>query len=80
MNLGTEEDKKEVNIGANLEDSVKNRSIQMLRDCNTVGELTLLVLHFITNVAVSKSRHRLFDYPTKERLKRIGKTFLKILS
>ena len=32
MNLGTEEDKKEVKIGANLEPSVKQRLIQMLHD------------------------------------------------
>ena len=32
VNLGTEEDKKEVKIGANLEDSVKKRLIQMLHD------------------------------------------------
>ena len=32
VNLGTKEDKKEVKIGANLEDSVKKRLIQMLRD------------------------------------------------
>ena len=32
VNLGTEEDKKEVKIGANLEPSVKQRLIQMLRD------------------------------------------------
>ena len=32
VNLGTEEDKKEVKIGANLEDVVKKRLIQMLRD------------------------------------------------
>ena len=31
INLGTEEDKKEVKIGANLESSVKQRLIQMLR-------------------------------------------------
>ena len=34
MNLGTEEDKKDVKIGANLEDSVKKRLIKML--CNYV--------------------------------------------
>ena len=32
VNLGTETDKKEVKIGANLELSVKQRLIQMLRD------------------------------------------------
>ena len=32
VNLGTEEDKKEVRISANLEPSVKQRLIQMLRD------------------------------------------------
>ena len=32
VNLGTEEDKKEVKIGSNLEDSVKKRLIQMLHD------------------------------------------------
>ena len=32
VNLGTEEDRKEVKIGANLESSVKQRLIQMLRD------------------------------------------------
>ena len=32
MNLGTEEDRKEVKIGANLELSVKQRLIQMLHD------------------------------------------------
>ena len=32
MNLGTKEDKKEVKIGANLEDSVKNRLIQMFHE------------------------------------------------
>ena len=32
VNLGTEEDKKEVKIGVNLEDSVKKRLIQMLCD------------------------------------------------
>ena len=32
INLGTEIDKKEVKIGANLELSVKQRLIQMLRD------------------------------------------------
>ena len=30
INLGTEVDKKEVKIGANLEDSVKSRLVQML--------------------------------------------------
>ena len=29
---GTKEDKKEVKIGANLEDSIKNRLIQMLHE------------------------------------------------
>ena len=32
VNLGTEEDKKKVKIGANLEPSIKQRLIQMLRD------------------------------------------------
>ena len=32
MNLGTEKDRKEVKIGVNLEPSVKQRLIQMLRD------------------------------------------------
>ena len=32
INLGTEEDKKEVKIGANLEPSFKQRLIEMLRD------------------------------------------------
>ena len=32
VNLGTKEDKKEVKIGVNLEPSVKQRLIQMLRD------------------------------------------------
>ena len=32
INLGTEADKKEVKIGANLEDSVKSRLVQMLHD------------------------------------------------
>ena len=32
VNLGTEEDKKEIKIGDNLEDSVKKRLIQMLHD------------------------------------------------
>ena len=32
VNLGTEEDKKEVMIGANLEENVKKRLIQMLHD------------------------------------------------
>ena len=32
VNLGTEDGKKEVKIGSNLEDSVKNRLIQMLCD------------------------------------------------
>ena len=32
MNLGTEEDKKEVKIGADLEQSIKERLIQMLHD------------------------------------------------
>ena len=30
--MGTEEDKKEVKIGANLEDNIKNRLIQMFHD------------------------------------------------
>ena len=30
--MGTEEDKKEVKIGANLEDNVKSRLVQMLHD------------------------------------------------
>ena len=43
--------------------------------CDTVGELAvILVLHFVfTNVAVSKSRRRLFFYPTKEGVKRTEK-------
>ena len=32
VNLGTEEDKKEVKVGANLEPSVKKRLIQLLHD------------------------------------------------
>ena len=32
INLGTEADKKEIEIGANLEDSVKSRLVQMLHD------------------------------------------------
>ena len=32
VNLGTEEDRKEVKIGANLEDNIKDRLIQMLHD------------------------------------------------
>ena len=32
MNLGTEEDRKEVKIGANLEHGFKKRLIQMLHD------------------------------------------------
>ena len=32
INLVTEEDKKEVNVGANLEPSVKERLIQLLHD------------------------------------------------
>ena len=31
VNLGTEEDKKEIKIGSNLEDNVKKRLIKMLR-------------------------------------------------
>ena len=30
--MGTEEDNKEIKIGSNLEDNVKNRLIKMLRD------------------------------------------------
>ena len=32
VNLGTEDDKKEVKIGANLEDGTKNKLIQMLHE------------------------------------------------
>ena len=32
-------------------------------------------MHFIINVADSKSHHRLFFYPIKEKVKRTGKTF-----
>ena len=32
INLGTEADKKEVKIGANLEDNVKSRLVRMLHD------------------------------------------------
>ena len=32
VNLGTKKDRKEVKIGANLEPSVKQRLVQMLRD------------------------------------------------
>ena len=32
INIGTEEDKKEVKVGANLEPSVKGRLIQLLHD------------------------------------------------
>ena len=32
MNLGTEEDKKEIEIGVDLEDNVKKRLTQMLYD------------------------------------------------
>ena len=32
INLGTETDKREIKIGANLEDSVKSRLVQMLHD------------------------------------------------
>ena len=32
VNLGTEEDKKEVKVGANLEPSVKERLVQLLND------------------------------------------------
>ena len=32
VNLGTKEDRKEVKIGANLEDNIKHRLIQMLHD------------------------------------------------
>ena len=32
INLGTEEDKKEIRVGANLEPSVKERLIQLLHD------------------------------------------------
>ena len=32
MNLGTETDKKEVKIGANLEDGIKSRLVQLLYD------------------------------------------------
>ena len=42
-----------------------------------VGELTFIGLRFIANVAVSKSRHRLFFYPTKERMKRTEKDFFE---
>ena len=38
------------------------------------NRLLILVFHFVfANVAVSKSRHRLFCYPTKERVKRTEK-------
>ena len=33
------------------------------------------VLHFIAIIADSKSRHKLFFYPIKERVKRTGNTF-----
>ena len=32
VNLGTDEDKKEIKIGAGLESNVKERLVQMLRD------------------------------------------------
>ena len=32
INLGTEEDKKEVKIGANLEEGIKSRLVQILHD------------------------------------------------
>ena len=45
---------------------------------NTVGELTWDVLRLIENVAVTKSRHCLFFYPTKERVKRTEKDLFKM--
>ena len=38
----------------------------------------ILILHFVfANVAVSKSHHRIFFYPTKERVKRTEKDFFR---
>ena len=47
----------------------------MVGGCDTVAESTvILVLYFVfANVAVSKSRHRLFFYPTKKRVKKTEK-------
>ena len=48
--------------------------------CDTVGELTVNTsfAFVFANVAVSKSRHQILFYPTKERVKRIEKDLFEI--
>ena len=48
--------------------------------CDTVAEPSVNTgLYFLfANIAVSKSRHRLFFYPTKERVKRTEKDLFSI--
>ena len=60
INLGTEEDKIEVKVGANLEPSVKSRLVQILHDYVEVFAWSYEDMHgFDTDIVV----HRL---PTKE--------------
>jgi len=46
INLGTEEDKREVKVGASLQDTVKTRLIELLHDVAPQIFTSLLYIHF----------------------------------
>ena len=72
VNLGTEEDKKEVKVGANLEPSVKNRLTQLLHDYVEVFAWSYEDMPGLdTNIMVHRLPTKEDCPPVKEKVRRM---------
>ena len=72
INLGTEEDKKEIKIGANLEPSVKERLIQLLHDYVEIfAWLYEDMLGLDTDIVVHRLPTREDCAPVKQKVRRM---------
>ena len=73
VNLGTEIDKKEVKVGANLELSVKQRLIQMLRDYVEIFAWSYEDMPGLdTDIVVHRLPTKEDCHPVKQKVRRMG--------
>ena len=72
INLGTEEDKKEVKVGANLEPSVKDHLIRLLHDYVEIFTWSYEdMLGLDTNIVVHRLPTREDCLPVKQKVRRM---------
>ena len=72
INLGTEEDKKEIKVGANLESSVKERLIQLLHDYVEIFSWSYKDMSGLdTDIVVHRLPTREDCLPVKQKVRRM---------